>query len=146
MDAWLREERAALTLAHVQASQRENHDIIDRYELRQAERALEDARREYEKVLNNAETRTWAPSSPQARTLEEVHDHYDLVRAGQEALVWANALRDETLHGRVIAIYPLAVVQQGDTTYTLMIKVEPTDLNLRPGMTAQVRISTGDRP
>jgi len=31
-------------------------------------------------------------------------------------------------------------VQQGDTTYTLMIELEPTDLNLRPGMTVQVEI------
>jgi hypothetical protein len=31
-------------------------------------------------------------------------------------------------------------VQQGDTTYTLMIALEPTDLNLRPGMNAQVEI------
>jgi hypothetical protein len=32
------------------------------------------------------------------------------------------------------------VVQQGDTTYTLMIELEPTDLPLRPGMTVQVEI------
>jgi hypothetical protein len=42
----------------------------------------------------------------------------------------------------VVTISPVAVVQQGDTTYTLMIEVEPTDLNLRPGMTAQVEILT----
>jgi hypothetical protein len=40
----------------------------------------------------------------------------------------------------VAAISPVAVVQQGDTTYTLMIELEPTDLNLRPGMNAQVEI------
>ena len=51
-----------------------------------------------------------------------------------------NAFRQETLSGRVIAIAPVAVVQQGDTTYTLTIELEPTDLNLRPGMTAQVEI------
>jgi len=34
------------------------------------------------------------------------------------------------------------VVQQGDTTYTLMVELEPTDLNLQAGMTAQVEIST----
>jgi hypothetical protein len=33
-------------------------------------------------------------------------------------------------------------VQQGDTTYTLMIELEPTDLNLRPGMTARVEMLT----
>jgi HlyD family secretion protein len=250
--------RAALTQARVQASQREDQDVIDRYELERAGRALEDARREYEKVLSNPETHTWAPSSPQARTLEEVQDHYDVVlaqyrmhsadhgyavatadaeaqlaqaqltlyeaqhpvmpeeialaqldvqraqaaleatqanlaqatlaapfdgvvadvpasvgeraapgatvvelldlsrwrietknvseldiarvRVGQEVQVQVNAFREETLGGRVTTISPVAVVQQGDTTYTLTIELEPTDLNLRPGMTVQVEI------
>ncbi len=64
------------------------------------------------------------------------------VRVGQEVLVWVNAFRDETLHGHVATISPVAVVQQGDTTYTLMIELEPTDLNLRPGMTVQAEIVT----
>jgi hypothetical protein len=34
------------------------------------------------------------------------------------------------------------VVQQGDTTYTLLIDLEPTQLNLRPGMNAEVEILT----
>jgi HlyD family secretion protein len=63
------------------------------------------------------------------------------VRVGQEARVRVNAFRDETLQGRVVTISPVAVVQQGDTTYTLMIELEPTDLNLQAGMTAQVEIS-----
>ena len=58
----------------------------------------------------------------------------------QEAQVQVLALQGETLRGRVDAISPVAVVQQGDTTYTLMIELEPTDLNLRPGMNAQVEI------
>jgi HlyD family secretion protein len=64
------------------------------------------------------------------------------VRVGQEALVRVNAFQDEVLRGRVAAISPVAVVQQGDTTYTLTIELEPTELNLRPGMTAQVEILT----
>jgi HlyD family secretion protein len=250
--------QAALTQARVQAAQRENQDIIDRFELEHAERALSDARNEYEKVLNNPRTHTWAPSSPQARTLAEAQDHYDVtlarynmhaadhgytvaiadaeaqlaqaqqtlyeanhpvtpeelalaqldvkraqlslaaaqadragatltapfdsvvsaipasvgewaapgatvvelldlsrwrvetknvgelqiarVRVRQQALARVNAFRDETLHGRVVTISPVAVVQQGDTTYTLMIELEPTDLPLRPGMTVQVEI------
>ncbi len=64
------------------------------------------------------------------------------VRVGQEARVRVNAFRDETLHGRVVTISPVAVVQQGDTTYTLMIELEPTDLNMQAGMTAQVEILT----
>jgi hypothetical protein len=54
--------------------------------------------------------------------------------------VRVNAFREETLRGRVATISPVAVVQQGDTTYTLMIDLEPTALKLRPGMTAQVEI------
>jgi HlyD family secretion protein len=64
------------------------------------------------------------------------------VRLGQEALVRVNAFRDQILRGRVTSVSPVAVVQQGDTTYTLMIELEPTALNLRPGMTAQVEILT----
>jgi len=62
------------------------------------------------------------------------------VREGQEVVVRVNAFQGETLRGRVDTISPLAVVQQGDTTYTLSIELEPTALNLRPGMTAQVEI------
>jgi len=62
------------------------------------------------------------------------------VEIGQSVHVWANAFRDELLTGRVIAISPDAVVQQGDITYTLIIALEPTKLNLRPGMTARVEI------
>lgn len=62
------------------------------------------------------------------------------VRVGQEAQVQVLALRGEMLRGRVDTISPVAVVQQGDTTYTLMIELEFTDLNLRPGMNAQVEI------
>ena len=51
-----------------------------------------------------------------------------------------NAFQEEPLPGRVLTISPVAVVQQGDTTYTLTIELEDTDLNLRPGMTARVEI------
>jgi multidrug resistance efflux pump len=62
------------------------------------------------------------------------------VKVGQEVLVRVNAFRDETLHGRVVTISPIAVVQQGDTTYTLTIELDPVELDLRPGMTVQVEI------
>jgi len=64
------------------------------------------------------------------------------VRVGQEAIVRVNAFRGEELRGQVATISPVAVVQQGDTTYTLMIELEPTDLDLWAGMNAQVEIST----
>ncbi|MCP4544645.1 MAG: HlyD family efflux transporter periplasmic adaptor subunit [Chloroflexi bacterium] len=250
--------QAALTQAHAQTEQSGNQDIVDRWELDHAEQALQDAQNEYNKVLDDPRTHTWAPDSPQARYLEDVRDNYNVVlaqyrmraadhaytvaianaeaalaqaestlynvqhpvmsealtlaqldveraqqtleiaqadlartvlsasfdgvasavpvsvgewagpgtmivelldvsrwrietknvgelqianvRVGQEVIVRINAFREETLQGRVATISPVAVVQQGDTTYTLMIELEPTDLNLRPGMTAQVEI------
>jgi HlyD family secretion protein len=252
--------QAALTQAQVQASQRENYDIVDGYALQKAGQALRDAQNEYQKVLDDPRTHTWAPDSPQARDLEDAQDHYDVVlaqyrlraadrgaavaiaqaeaqlaqaqsalyeaerpvapealrlaqldveraqfaleeaqaglersrlvasfdgvvsavpisvgewagpgiavvelldvsrwrietknvgelqiarvRAGNEVLVRVNAFQEETLDGWVATISPIAVVQQGDTTYTLMIGLEPTNLNLRPGMTARVEILT----
>jgi HlyD family secretion protein len=62
------------------------------------------------------------------------------IRVGQEAIVRVMAFRGEELLGRVDAVSPVAVVQQGDTTYTVFIELEPTDLNLRPGMNAEVMI------
>ena len=62
------------------------------------------------------------------------------IEIGQEVQVSVNAFKRETLNGRVVAISPVAIVQQGDTTYTLSIELDPTNLNLWPGMTAQVEI------
>ena len=64
------------------------------------------------------------------------------VEVGQEAIVRVMAFPGEKLRGRVVAISPIAVVQQGDTTYTVMIDLEPTDLNLRPGMNVEAEIVT----
>jgi multidrug resistance efflux pump len=64
------------------------------------------------------------------------------VRVGQEARVRVIAFRNVELQGHVITMSPVAVVQQGDTTYTLLIELEPTDLNLRPGMNVEVEILT----
>lgn len=62
------------------------------------------------------------------------------IKAGQEAEVQILALGNRVVHGQVESISPVAVVQQGDTTYTLLIALESTDLNLRPGMNAQIEI------
>jgi HlyD family secretion protein len=68
------------------------------------------------------------------------------VEIGAAARVRVNAFRDQTLIGTIAGISPVAVVQQGDTTYTLFIELENTDLNLWPGMTARVEIPTADSP
>lgn len=244
--------------ARTQAGQRGNYDTLDRTALKYAERALADAQREYEKVLNDHRTHDWAPSSPAGTALAEAQDRYDSalaqyqlhaadrayavaiasaeaqlaqarlslyqaqtpirpeelrlaqldveraqqvveaarfdleratlkapfdgiissvaispnewatpearaielldtaewrietknvgelqiarVKVGQEVRGRVNAFPGETLPGRVLTISPVAVVQQGDTTYTLTIALDPTSLNLQPGMTAQVEI------
>jgi len=64
------------------------------------------------------------------------------VRVGQRALVQVLALDKAEIEGTVGTISPVAVVQQGDTTYTLTVVLEATDLNLRPGMNVQVEIDT----
>jgi HlyD family secretion protein len=250
--------QAALTQACVQASMRGNWDVIDSYEMEQAEQALQDAQNEYQKVLDNPRTHDWAHDSEEAHDLEDAQDYYEVilaqyelhaadrgyalaiaeaearlaqaelalyeaehpiasealtlaqldveraqlaleeardslehstlvapfdgiisatpvsvgeevspgtpvvelidisrwhvetknvgelqiaqVREGQEAIVRVNAFQSEALAGQVVTISPVAVVQQGDTTYTLVIELEPTDLNLRPGMTTRVEI------
>jgi HlyD family secretion protein len=68
------------------------------------------------------------------------------VEIGQPVEVIINAFKGKTLSGKVIAISPVAIVQQGDTTYTLSIALESTDLNLWPGMTAQVEIQIEHNP
>lgn len=66
------------------------------------------------------------------------------VAVGQEATVQIHALDGAILQGQVMLISPIAVVQQGDTTYSLTIKLEPTELALHPGMNAQAAIMTGN--
>jgi HlyD family secretion protein len=95
----------------------------------------------------------WAgPGAPVVELLDTTHWRVETrnvselnigrIRVGQEAIVRVMAFRGEELRGRVDAISPVAVVQQGDTTYTLFVELEPTDLNLRPGMNAEVAILT----
>jgi HlyD family secretion protein len=64
------------------------------------------------------------------------------IQLGQEATVHINAFASSELPAWVSAISPVAVVQQGDTTYTLVLELDPTDLQLWPGMTARAVIRT----
>jgi HlyD family secretion protein len=66
------------------------------------------------------------------------------ISVGQEVNVTVNAFRAESLTGYVVAISPVAIVQQGDTTYTLLIELQETDLPVRPGMTVRVEIPLAD--
>ena len=42
----------------------------------------------------------------------------------------------------VVAVSPVAVVQQEDTIYRVKVELEPSDLNLLPGMNVGVEILT----
>jgi HlyD family secretion protein len=62
------------------------------------------------------------------------------VKVGQKATVTVNAFSGQELTGRVVGFSPIAIVQQGDTTFTVTIELDETNLPLRWGMTAKVRI------
>ena len=46
----------------------------------------------------------------------------------------------QALTGRVVSLSPIAIVQQGDTTFTVTIELDKTNLPPRWGMTAKVKI------
>lgn len=63
------------------------------------------------------------------------------ITLGQEATVKVIVLPDQPLTGKVVAIDPVAIVQQGDTTYTLYIELAQHNLPLLPGMNVEVAIA-----
>ncbi len=86
-------------------------------------------------VLMLADTTRWRVETNNMSELQIAK-----VKLGQKALVTVNAFLGQELTGRVITISPIAIVQQGDTTYTVTIELEETQLPLRWGMTAKVKI------
>ena len=90
-------------------------------------------------MLELAETGRWRVETNNVGELE-----IGRVKVGQEARVTVNAFLGEELVGTVVAISPTAVVQHGDTTYTVTIELGETDLGLRWGMTARVTILVED--
>lgn len=63
---------------------------------------------------------------------------------GQQATVKVIVLPTQLLTGTVIAIDPVAIVQQGDTTYTLYLDVAPNDLPLLAGMNVEVAMAVAE--
>jgi HlyD family secretion protein len=98
--------------------------------IRQAEMATAGA-----PVLGLADTTRWRVETSNMSELQIAK-----MQVGQKALVTVNAFLGQELAGRVIMISPVAIVQQGDTTYTITIELGETNLPLRWGMTAKVRI------
>jgi multidrug resistance efflux pump len=66
------------------------------------------------------------------------------VSLGQRAVITVNAFLDEELTGTVVSISATPLVQHGDTTYTVILELGPADVDLKWGMTARVKIFTGD--
>lgn len=63
------------------------------------------------------------------------------ITLGQAATVKVIVLPDQPLPGKVVAIDPVAIVQQGDTTYTLYLELAQSDLPLLAGMNVEVVIA-----
>ncbi len=62
------------------------------------------------------------------------------ITVGQEALVGVDAFSDAGLTGEVTHIAPVATTQSGVVLYPVTIRLAPTDLPVRAGMTADVEI------
>jgi HlyD family secretion protein len=98
-------------------------------------------------TLNQGDT--VAPGSPVVTLVEPAE--YDIVvtideteisqvAAGQEAQVTLDAYPDRVLRGRIARVDLVGTVNQGIVTYGVSIELGPTDLGVRPLMTAAVDI------
>jgi HlyD family secretion protein len=86
-------------------------------------------------VLGLADTTRWWIETSNMSELQIAK-----VKVGQKATVTVNAFSGQELTGRVVGFSPIAIVQQGDTTFTVTIELDETNLSLRWGMTARVKI------
>jgi len=84
-------------------------------------------------VLTLLDTRSWLVET---RNVSELT--ISRIQLGQRAQVQVIPFPDQRLTGGVTMISPIAVVQQGDTTYSLLIQLAPTTLPLLTGMNATV--------
>jgi HlyD family secretion protein len=62
------------------------------------------------------------------------------VQIGQEATLALDAFLDQPLTGRVVTIAPTATLDLGVVTYRVTIEIDPADLLLRAGLTANAEI------
>ena len=67
------------------------------------------------------------------------------VQFGQEALLTLDAFLGRQLTGRVVAIAPTATFDLGVVTYAVTIQIDPADLPLRAGLTANAEIIRASR-
>jgi HlyD family secretion protein len=64
------------------------------------------------------------------------------VQEGQTAELHLDAFPGETVTGKLTRLFPAANTDRGATVYRAVIALDPTDLKLRPGMGATVKIAT----
>lgn len=64
------------------------------------------------------------------------------VAVGQKARVYLDAFPDAELEGEVVYVALSAEVESGVVLYPVRVRLAPTDLPIRPGMTADVEIIT----
>jgi multidrug efflux pump subunit AcrA (membrane-fusion protein) len=62
------------------------------------------------------------------------------VKVGQEASITIDALPDQKLKGKVIFISPFGNEKTGVVNYKVTIKLDPTDIELKGGLTATADI------
>jgi HlyD family secretion protein len=65
------------------------------------------------------------------------------VKVGQEASITLDAFPGEELRGQVTDVAPTAIVQQGVVIYKVKVGLEASQVYLKPGMTANVKIVVG---
>lgn len=92
---------------------------------------------------------TVAPGTPVATLIEPRSYHIVVtideseigqIAVGQEAAVALDAYPEETLQGRIARVELVGTLTQGIVTYDVTVEMEPTDLDIRPMMTAAVDI------
>jgi multidrug resistance efflux pump len=67
------------------------------------------------------------------------------ITPGQEALITLKAYPNDTVDGRVLRIAPVAEGTVGDAaTFSVIIDLDGTDLDLLPGMTGRVEIVSNE--
>lgn len=67
------------------------------------------------------------------------------VKVGQRAEITLDALSTQTMTGQVAKVALIGTVTQGVVNYPVTISLDPTDLPVKPGMTASVSIIVDER-
>ncbi|MFH1135702.1 MAG: efflux RND transporter periplasmic adaptor subunit [Pseudomonadota bacterium] len=68
------------------------------------------------------------------------------IQPGQRAFFTVDSYPGREFEGRVVQIRKAAVTVQNVVTYTVIVSAENHDLKLLPGMTANIRVVTAERP